>query len=205
VSASQGDARCLSRRGGPGGLCGVAGTEAARVGGGVQDEVGPLDRPGRRRGPARDRRRCGARARVLSWPRSRSTRTAWAPSVPLPPVTTAMLTRVTTSPCRPSGNLQTARRHGQVQVVPPLPAGKIEGPAPGAYAVDAHTSYSESSPPRQRRGGAERGGTGMAEQGSRGSRVGNPQPQRERREGGGRAGGDQADHPCRIAVEDRAR
>jgi hypothetical protein len=128
---------------GPGGLCGVAGTEAARVGGGVQDEVGPLDRPGRRRGPARDRRRCGARARVLSWPRSRSTRTARAPSVPLLPMTTAMLTRVTTSPCRPSGNLRTARRHGQVQVVPPLPPENRGPRARGVRGRRAHIFFRE--------------------------------------------------------------
>jgi AcrR family transcriptional regulator len=55
--------------------------------------------------------------------------------------------------------------------------------------------FSKSSPPRQRRGGGEHGGTGVAEQGSRGLRVGSPQRHRERRETGGRAGGDQADPP----------
>jgi hypothetical protein len=63
---------------------------------------------------------------------------------------------------------------------------------------------SESSPPRQRGGGGERGGTGVAEQESRGSRVGNPQPERDRCEGGRRAGADQADPSGCIAVDDRA-
>jgi hypothetical protein len=65
-------------------------------------------------------------------------------------------------------------------------------------------SSSKSSPPRQRRGDGEHGGTGVEEQGSRGFRRGSPQPQRERREAGGRAGGEQGDAPGCIAVEDRA-
>ena len=64
---------------------------------------------------------------------------------------------------------------------------------------------SENTPPRQRRGGGEHDGTGVAEEGSRGSRLGSPQPHRERRKAGRRGGGDQADPPGCIAVEDRAR
>lgn len=86
----------------------------------------------------------------------------------------------------------------------PLPTRAHRGPRGRSYAVAAHVSSSQSSPPRQRRGGDERGGTGVEEQGSRGSRVGSPQPYRERREAGGRAGGYQADPPGCIAVEDRA-
>src|SRR5437870_12932546 len=68
-----------------------------------------------------------------------------------------------------------------------------------------HASSSESSPPRQRRGGGEHGGTAVAQQESRGLRVSCPKPHRERRQAGGRAGGEQADPPGCIAVEDRAR
>jgi hypothetical protein len=42
----------------------------------------------------------------------------------------------------------------------------------------------------------------VAEQESRGSRVGNPQPERDRCEGGRRAGADQADPSGCIAVDD---
>ena len=65
-------------------------------------------------------------------------------------------------------------------------------------------SGSDNSPPRQRRGGGQHGGAGVAEQESRGSRVGSPQSHRERREAGRRARADQADPPGCIAVKDRA-
>jgi hypothetical protein len=63
---------------------------------------------------------------------------------------------------------------------------------------------SERAQPRQRRDGGECQGTGVAEQGSRGLRVGDSQSHRERREAGGCAGGEEADASGCIAVEDRA-
>jgi hypothetical protein len=80
------------------------------------------------------------------------------------------------------------------------PSGRAEAP-PRSCAVAEHASSSESSPPRQRSGGGKHGGTGVAEQGSRG--VGHAH--RERSEAGQRAGGDQAERSSCIAVEDRAR
>jgi hypothetical protein len=81
---------------------------------------------------------------------------------------------------------------------------KQETQAGSGEALEPAPSSSESSPPRQRRGHGEDGGTGVEEQGSRGLRVCSAQPHRYRREAGGGAGGDQADPPGCIAAEDRA-
>jgi hypothetical protein len=60
---------------------------------------------------------------------------------------------------------------------------------------------SESSPPGQHRDGGEQGGSGVEEHGSRGLSEG--PPYRQCREACGLTGGDQADPPGGIAVEDR--
>jgi putative flavoprotein involved in K+ transport len=60
---------------------------------------------------------------------------------------------------------------------------------------------SESAPPRQRRRGGEQDGGGVPEQGPRRSAGGGPEPDRDRREAGRRAGREHADRARRVAVE----
>jgi hypothetical protein len=62
---------------------------------------------------------------------------------------------------------------------------------------------SESSPPGQHRDGGEQGGSGVAEHGTR--RLSEGTPYRQCREACRLTGGDQADPPGGIAVEDRPR